>query len=356
MPHLYDYTGIIHIHSAYSFDGRTSVPDILEAANKNGVDFIILTDHSNLRAKEEGFEGWHGDTLLIVGQEIAPRFNHYLAFQINVPVIIPEDEPDINPQIYIDQVRMQEGIGFIAHPDHEGTKMFHVKHFPWLNWTVTGYTGIGIWDFMTDWQSSLNGYIKALFSFFFPAFFLRGPKKATLQRWDHLNQISRVVGIGELDNHATIRRVMGFNVSVFPFMKAVKFLRTHVITENPLANDNKKDIDLLLSALKRGRAYVAGEYFQKAKGFSFVLTKNGKHATMGDDFMLDGEACLTTMLPVTAKVRIIKDGSPFREEITHNLACPIDREGVYRVEAYLKILGRYIPWIFSNPIYVKKAL
>jgi hypothetical protein len=356
MSHLYDYTGIIHIHSAYSFDGRTSVQGILEAANKNGIDFIMLTDHSNLRAKEEGFEGWHRDTLLIVGQEITPRFNHYLAFRIDVPVIIPEGDPDIDPQIYIDQVRTQDGIGFIAHPDHKGAEMFHVKHYPWINWTVTGYTGIGIWDFMTDWQSSLNGYIKALFSFFFPAFFLMGPKKKTLQRWDHLNRISRVVGIGELDNHATIRKVMGFRVSVFPFMKALKFVRTHVITEKPLVKDSKKDIELLLSALKQGRVYAAGEYYRKAKGFSFTLTDDSRSATMGDDFILDSQASLTAMLPATAKVRIIKDGNPLREEITNNLTCRIDQEGIYRVEAYLKIWGRYIPWIFSNPIYVKKDL
>jgi Predicted metal-dependent phosphoesterases (PHP family) len=130
MSYLYDYTGVIHIHSAYSFDGRTPMPDILEAARRNSLDFVMLTDHSNLRAREEGFEGWNGDTLLIVGQEIAPRFNHYIAFETNTPVIFPEDEQDINPQIYIDHVRAQGGIGFIAHPDHEGTNMFHVKHFP----------------------------------------------------------------------------------------------------------------------------------------------------------------------------------------------------------------------------------
>ena len=159
MSNFYDYRGIIHSHSAYSFDGRAPIREILEAARINGIDFVMLTDHSNLRAREEGFEGWHGDTLLIVGQEIAPRFNHYLAFQIDTPVVIAEDEPDIAPQIYVDEVLAKGGIGFIAHPDHEGTKLFHVKHYPWLDWNVTGYTGIGIWDFMTDWQNTLRGYL-----------------------------------------------------------------------------------------------------------------------------------------------------------------------------------------------------
>ena len=355
MPNFYDYTGIIHSHSAYSFDGRTPIGEILEAARINGIDFVMLTDHSNLRAREDGFEGWNGNTLLIVGQEIAPRFNHYLAFQIDAPVIIPEDEPDINPQIYVDQVRAKGGMGFIAHPDHEGTKLFHVKHYPWLDWRVTGYTGIGIWDFMTDWQSTLRGYTRSMLSFLFPAFFLTGPRKVTLERWDRLNSNAKVVGIGELDNHDTLQRVLGLNLSVFSFAKAFKFMRTHVITERPLVRDHAKDIASLLSALKQGRAYVAGEYFRKSKGFSFILTDNNRSAYMGDDFILDNEACLAATLPATAKIRIIKDGSLFKEEIAHDLTCSISQPGIYRVEAYFKVLGKYLPWIFSNPIYVTKV-
>jgi hypothetical protein len=356
MFNLNDYTGVIHVHSVYSFDGRISVPDILEAGRSNGIDFVMLTDHSTLRAREEGFEGWRGNILLVIGQEIAPRFNHYLAFQINTPIIVTDDEPNIDPRIYMNQVKEQGGIGFIAHPDHGGTKLFHVKHYPWSNWTVTGYTGIGIWDFMTDWQSTLSGYIKALFSFVFPAFFLTGPKKETLQRWDQLNQISRVVGIGELDNHDTMKKIMGLNFSVFPFKKAFKLVRTHVITEKPFTGDDTKDIELLMSALKRGRVYVAQEYYREAKGFSFILQDNSRDATMGDEFELDGGARLTTMLPATAKIRIIRNGTSYREEITHNLTCNISKEGVYRVEAYLKIFGKYLPWIFSNHIYVNRSI
>ncbi|MGZ3647741.1 MAG: CehA/McbA family metallohydrolase [Syntrophales bacterium] len=355
MPDFYDYTGIIHSHSAYSFDGRAPVGEILEAARINGIDFVMLTDHSNLRAKEEGFEGWHGDTLLIVGQEIAPRFNHYLAFQIDTPVVIAEDEPDIDPQAYVDEVLAKGGMGFIAHPDHEGTKLFHVKHYPWLDWNVTGYTGMGIWDFMTDWQDTLRGYPRSILSFFFPAFFLTGPRKVTLERWDRLNSNAKVVGIGELDNHDTSKRELGFNLSVFPFAKAFKFMRTHVITERPLVKNHVKDIASLLSALKQGRVYVAGEYFHKSKGFSFVMTDDSKRATLGDDFILENEARLSATLPAVAKICVIKDGTVIREEIGRDLAGSISAPGVYRVEAYLRVLGKYRPWIFSNPIYVKKA-
>jgi len=75
-PNLNDYAGIIHLHSAYSFDGRAPIAEIIGAAKRNEIDFLFLTDHSTLQARSDGWEGWHGRTLLIVGEEIAPRFNH----------------------------------------------------------------------------------------------------------------------------------------------------------------------------------------------------------------------------------------------------------------------------------------
>ena len=147
--HLKDYAAVIHLHSAYSFDGRAPITAILDAARQGGIDVLMLTDHSTIRAREDGFEGWHDGILLIVGEEIAPRFNHYLAFGHRQAIACAEKQPDLTPQAYIDRVRDGGGMGFIAHPDHTGTPLFHVKHYPWTDWSVTGYTGMGIWDFMT---------------------------------------------------------------------------------------------------------------------------------------------------------------------------------------------------------------
>lgn len=353
MHFLHDYTGVIHIHSSYSFDGRISVPDILAAARKNNIDFLMLTDHSNLRAKEVGLEGWQDGILLIVGQEISPRFNHYLAFRTETPILVSLGETNINPQTYIDQVNCNGGFGFIAHPDHSGSKMFHVKHYPWKDWKVSDYTGIGIWDFMTDWQSSLDGYLKALLCYFFPAFFLKGPPKETLERWDSLTKAKPVVGIGELDNHDFIWRFLGLKVSIFPFAKALRFLKTHVLTEKPFTGDNNSDISMIFSSLTKGRVYMAGEYYKEAKGFSYFVTEGEKMGTMGDEFFIEDTATIKVKTPVSAKIRIIKDGQLFYEEITDEAICFANQPGVYRVEVYLKIMGKFLPWIFSNPVYVK---
>ena len=348
---LFDYTGIIHFHSEYSWDGRIPIGDIIKAARDNGIDFLMLTDHSCLRARKDGWEGWNEEVLLIVGQEISPRFNHYIAFGIDEAIAVDE-EATIPPQDYIDRVRKGGGIGFIAHPDHEGTELFHVKHFPWMDWSVSRYTGLGVWDFMTDWQSSLTNYPKSLLSFAFPAHFLRGPRQVTLNRWDQLNKKSKIVGIGELDNHDTPKKICGLNVSVFPFRKAFRFIRTHLLLDRPFEKDDVKDINAVLTALRKGRAYIALEHFMEARGFVLRVFDNKSMATIGDEFILKENALLHVEVPARCKIRVIRDGGILWEDIAMNLEYAISKRGVYRVEAYLRTLMKYRPWIFSNPIYV----
>jgi len=350
---LYDYTGVIHFHSSYSFDGRVSIEEIVKTAGENGIDFLMLTDHSTLGARKDGLEGWNGGILLVVGQEISPRFNHYLAFGIDEELIVDENDTEYRPQVCIDRVNMLGGIGFIAHPDHEGAEMFHVKHFPWKDWSVSGYTGMGVWDFMTDWQSTLKSLPDALVAYLFPAYVLKGPRDITLKRWDHLNKDGRIVGIGELDNHNTPRKILGMTVGIFPFRKAFRFIRTHLLLDNPLKGEAEEDMGALLSALKRGRAYIAMEYFRDAKGFSVSLSDPNREGTMGDEFYLKGEALLDVKIPERGRIRVVRDGDLFAETIDKDITCKISRKGVYRAESYLKVRGKYRPWIFSNPIYVR---
>ncbi|MEA1971554.1 MAG: CehA/McbA family metallohydrolase [Thermodesulfobacteriota bacterium] len=350
---LYDYTGVIHFHSSYSFDGRVSIEEIIKAAGENGIDFLVLTDHSTLGARKDGLEGWNGDILLVVGQEISPRFNHYLAFAIDEELIVDENNIEYKSQDLIDRVNALGGVGFIAHPDHAGTEKFHVKHFPWRDWSVSGYTGMGIWDFMTDWQSTLKTLPGALVAYLFPAYVLKGPRDITLERWDHLNKGGRVVGIGELDNHDTPRKILGMTVGIFPFKKALRFIRTHLLLDSPLKGEAEEDMNTLLKTLKNGRAYIAMEYFRDAKGFSVSLTDLNREVTMGDEFSLKGEALLGVKIPERGKIRIIQDGGVFAETIGKDITCKISRKGVYRAEVYLKVRGQYRPWIFSNPVYVR---
>jgi hypothetical protein len=350
---LFDYAGCIHVHSSYSFDGRTPIHDMMKAARSCGLDFIMLTDHGGLYARKHGHEGWHDGTLLIVGQEISPRFNHYLAFQIQEAVQVQEDDPNADPQGYIDFVRNRGGLGFIAHPDHEGSHLFHVKHYPWLHWPVNGFNGMGIWDFMTDWQMSLRGYAKALYSYVFPTLVLQGPRAVTLARWDDLNRERKIVGIAELDNHNTIRKILGLALPVFPFSRAFRTIRTHILTNRSLTGEKDRDIQSIFSALRQGRVYISLDSLRPAKGFSFFIEDGSHRAYSGDDLHLQEKALLRIALPDKARIHIIKDGNLWQTSMLEDTAeFQLAERGIYRVEAWLRVMGKHHPWIFSNPIFV----
>ena len=349
---LFDYTGVIHLHSSFSYDGHEPLIKVVGAAQKNGIDFLMLTDHDHLQARVEGWEGWQGKTLIIVGEEIAPRFNHYLAFRITKPISCTGDTEGKYPQKYIDATNEQGGFGFIAHPDHEGTEMFHVKHYPWTDWNVGGYAGIGVWDFMTDWQKSLTGYFTGLLSFLSPALFLKGPRKMTLERWDTLNQSKKTVGIGELDNHASTKRFLGISFIAFPFSRAFQFVSTHILTQDPFTGVSENDIETVYQSLSNGRCYFALEYFHRAHGFQFFIEQQKQAFYMGDSLHFSDNTQLTIACPKRALIRIIRNGQECSTSVTQHLSTLIEAPGVYRIEAYLKAFGKYRPWIYSNPIFV----
>ena len=262
------------------------------------------------------------------------------------------DPPEVTPQTYLDRVQAAGGISFIAHPDHEGAPLFHVKHYPWTDWSVTGYTGMGIWDFMTDWQNGLTGYLPAALSYLFPTIFLTGPSPTTLARWDRLTQERRLVGIGELDNHDSLVRIGRMNLAVFPFERVFRILRTHILTHGALSGNSRADIPVLLDALRNGRAYVALDHLCSSSGFSVLLTEEGRCATMGDRFILRRSADLRVSVPHEASIRIVRNGAVFHQARGRDISVPVCEPGVYRIEADLRVRGRRRPWIFSNPLYI----
>jgi hypothetical protein len=328
---MFDYCGAIHIHSIYSFDGHRTVDEIADTANRCGLDFIAITDHMSLESKKH--EGRHGSALIIAGEEITPRHNHLLAFGLKTPVIVPRDEA--SSQKYIDEVNTQDGFGFIAHPDHPGSVNFSIKSYRWNDWAAKGYAGLAIWDLQTDWQATLTGYLSALFGYLFTPYFLRGPKKETLARWDKMNAACPELkyGIGEIDNHDLTRKYFGFKFRVFDFDFALKTIRTHVLLEKEFTGEPGADIKMVLDALKTGSSYVSNDYFRNAKGFTFS-SQNGK---------------LEIYVPGKAVIRLIKDGREILSSFSDRLDVKNPEKGVYRCEAYIKGLRLY-PWIFSNPV------
>jgi hypothetical protein len=264
-----DYAGCIHFHSSYSYDARIPLSQILTDAQTAGLDFAIVSDHFRMDARDDGYEGYNGKVLLIVGEEISPRYNHYLALNLKKPIVVWKSET--NAQRIIDDVNAQGGFGFISHPDHAGAPLIGSRAYPWIDWSVQGYAGLGIWDLMSDWSSALVSPWKTLWACLRPSLALKGPSIKTLARWDKLAQEGHCVAIGEIDNHGHRRSLLGFTRKVFPFTFSFRTIRTHVLLEKPLTKDAQADIPVILEALRRGQSYVSLDLWNDPAGFSFSV-------------------------------------------------------------------------------------
>lgn len=343
----YDYRGAMHLHSTYS-DGHGEIPEIMQCANDSGLDYVFITDHDSVKAADEGFEKWHNSSLLIVGTEITPRYNHYIAAGMEQLKGLDTLNAK-SPQEIIDAVNDQKWVGFIAHPDHKGTQKFKVECYEWKDWSVDRFPGMSIWDLMTDWQSRLDGDDITMDVYTNFQDWLKGPCPETLQRWDALNQKRKVVGIGEIDNHKTTKEFNGEKLVVFPYDVAFKTIQNHVLLNRPLNKDPLKAKKQILDALAYGSSYVSFDWWDDPTEFAFEIEEGDRCASSGDTLELKEKAEIFVSLPEEAALKIVCNGETFWEGEDIEADVTTDKRGVYRVEARRDDMI----WILSNPIYVR---
>ncbi|MEA4926180.1 MAG: CehA/McbA family metallohydrolase [Syntrophomonadaceae bacterium] len=346
---MYEYKGNIHVHSSYS-DGSGTIWEIAQAAAKAGLDFVVVTDHHQLTALARGEEGYYGKTLVMVGMEINRERNHYLGLDID-KVAEGDDE---DPQKVIDAVNRQGGLGFIVHPYELGSKLFeNGRTYPWTDWDVRGYAGIGIWNHLSQWRDGLTSILKALYLTYInphqPAKY--GPECETLAKWDQLLQERLVVGIGCSDAHAIIIKLGPLKAVISDYYTSFRCVNTHVLLEQPLGGKAEPDQDMIYKALRTGRYFFSYDFFRDPAGFRFFGKSCDKTAQMGENIEAAG-AVLIVENP-GGRVYLIRNGRRCRESDRRKCCFRDLTPGVYRVEAFHRHGWHYRAWIYSNPIFLK---
>jgi hypothetical protein len=352
---LHDLAGVLHIHSTYS-DGTGTVSEIAAAARANELDFLLLTDHDTLAARELGEEGWHEGVLVLVGEEVSPRReNHYLAFGLERPI----DHAGLGPQQIVDRVNEAGGFGFLSHPFSKGSERFRRagRGMPWRDLECSGYTGIELWSFVTDSAERVNS-VRELLSFVAaPGRFIDHPPRRNLEVWDELCRRRRCVALGGIDAHQVGIRVRNrVPLRLMAYKRSFRYLRTHLLADAPLLGDLERDRASVFGALRAGRAYIAVDSIAPARGFRFWAEgSDGRRAEMGAETAA-GEWVLRARVPRAARIRLLREGEVLMETDGERdgLEHWTDDPGVYRVEAYRQAHGRSRTWILSNPIYIRE--
>jgi PHP domain-containing protein len=346
----------LHMHTRYS-DGTGTHKDIAEAAIKTGLDAVIVTDHNVL---VQGVEGYYrvnrNRVLLLVGQEVHdqdrdPQKNHLLVLNANRDVSTLADDP----QTLINGVAEAGGLSFIAHPRDPEAPAFNETDISWEAWDVHGYTGLELWNGLSELKTVIPTKIHGAFYAIFPQFIAHNPIPEVLQRWDDLlAEGQHVVAIGGSDAHALNMHMGPLRRVIFPYAFHFRAVNTHVFIPQPLSGDIITDKKMIYEALAAGRCFIGYDLPASTRGFIFKARGLEQSAIMGDEISARRGVTLQAHLPQPAEIRLIKDGKTigiWRD--SQACAYSASEAGVYRVEAWRNYLGRKRGWIFSNPIYVR---
>ena len=346
----------LHMHTRYS-DGSGTHKDIAQAAINAGLDAVIVTDHNVL---VQGVEGYYRvpprRVLLLVGQEVHdqdrdPQKNHLLVFNSNRDLSTLADDP----QALINGVAEANGLCFIAHPNDPAAPTFHETDISWEAWDVQGFTGVELWNGLSELKTVVPTIFHAAFHAFFPQFIGHHPIPETLRHWDELLSTGkRMVAIGGSDAHAMHMSMGPIHRVIFPYDFHFKTINTHVIISEPLTGEVNIDKKMIYEALANGHCFVGYDLPASTRGFTFRAKGLERSAIMGDELPAKGGVTLQAHLPFSAEIRLIKDGKLIGTwKKAQNCTYIVTEPGVYRVEAWKNYLGKRRGWIFSNPIYIR---
>lgn len=377
LPRFYDYAGALHIHSTYS-DGAGTVPQIAQAANDAGLDYIVLCDHETLAARQHHQDGWHGRTLVLVGTEVATDTGHLLALDV------PESFVPVPHAAAAAQRAIHDsgGLGFIALPcDLKDHWRDFGRRLPGIglevfNLSAIARTKISLPALALIWRRYHSARPERAFHL------VAARPTRELALWDELlappdptQPTQPVVGIASLDAHA----IMKFGRRSYPYPtyeEIFRTLRTHVVSRTALSYGEganaeacaQADTALIHAALAQGHCYMSYDNYADPTGFIFeaaptTADKTTPDAVMGDSLSLPdppASLTLTVQAPRTRSlVRLYHNGKLVAAARGGRLDYIATVPGVYRAEVFLyrHRLGPFCfgakPWIFSNPIYIQ---
>ncbi|MBN2502032.1 MAG: PHP domain-containing protein [Anaerolineales bacterium] len=358
---MHEYIVNLHMHSLFS-DGTGTHAEIAQAAYQAGIDAVIVTDHNLFIEEFDRYwiytEGANTRrVLMIVGEEVhnqarEPQKNHLLV--LDTERELAQFAPD--PARLLEQIAEADGLAFLAHIVDPPAPAVGEGDLSWVNWEVSEYTGIELWNSMSEFKSLLKTKLHAIFYAFSPKRVARGPFPESLKKWDELLATGRkVVAVGGSDAHAMHASLGPLKRVLFPYAFHFQAINTHILTPKPLTGNFATDRKIVLDALRQGHCFIGYDLPAPTRGFHFQAhTKEGIRI-IGDEITTQHGVTFQISLPQPAECHLLRNGrvvktSHTRKTFVYNATEP----GVYRVEAYIQYKGRRRGWIFSNPIYISR--
>ena len=379
---LQEYRCNLHVHSAFSHDSRGKIEEIVAAAKRAGTDALLFTEHPapHYDFVTDGHSGLVDGVLLVPGAETKGMLVYPRAS-------VPEHDA-LQPQDLVRRVRAGDGLTFLSHLEER------------MDWELDGLTGCEIYNTHADAKEETRLYAmmknplwlvqakkvldahpqEALAAIF-------DPPSDYLRRFDELcaryphtgvsaNDAHENVGLritlldggkvrvaDALDEELTVldRAVVAaftpipedakpgdlvFSLQLDPYEQSLRHVGTHV-----LATELSRDA--IGEGLAKGRAFVAFDWIADARGFDFHAEDGSGRLEMGSHVALSGSPVLRGRAPLPGHWKVFNKGELVHEADGDAFESAVESPGHHRVELWLDVAGRSLPWILSNPIYVE---
>ena len=349
-----EFKGIIHAHTGLGGHSTGRFEELIDASNSNDLDFVVMTEHFSPQFDTSALtlNGVYGKTLFIGGNEIdtsdADRF-----------LMIPgsAEAPGLAKmptKLVMEKLHAENRLALVTYPER-------------LNSWDANYDGVEVFNLHTA-AKQVNPFV-AFFDLLwsgssyselvFAANFRRPDENLT--KYDAIAANRKVSLFAGTDAHSNIgfhifgddagHKLIDLKLDRYATMFGI--VRTHI----QLAKDKSLTHDNLIDVVKQGRYFVGLDMIGDTSGFLFTAGSGVETKQMGDEVPLSSAAKLNVFSPASAHILIFKNGAKFAEEFgVTQLSAKPDSPGTYRVEVYQNALGApfdSMPWIISNPIYVR---
>lgn len=352
-PNFNDYKGIIHVHTAIGGHSTGTIDELIDGAAKNTLDFVVMTEHTAALYDTSALtlQGNVGGVLFVNGQEVETATDRFLLLpgSADAGKMNRIATPD-----FLNTIHAQNKLAFITYPE---------KHKTW----DANFDGIEVFSLHTN-AKKMNLFFAlfdAIWSYHaYPELVLvkyfQRPDE-NLRKFDEVTQTKKSTLFAGTDAHSNIGfHLFGddagnkiINIKVDDYETIFRAMRNHVLLEK----DKSLTQETLLQALKNGHCFVGVDSLSDTKGFSFTAENAAESRIMGDEIALTENLILKAAAPQIARFVIFKNGEKIYEDGgVSQISFPVKEKGTYRAEVYLDSLGEpfnRMPWIISNPIYVK---
>ncbi len=354
-PNFNEFKGIIHVHTSIGGHSTGHFDELLQGAQKNTLDFVVITEHSSAFYDTSAMtlQGFNEGVLFVGGNEMdTENQDRFLLLPGSAKA---EEMTRENNEQFLGIIHSQGKIALVTYPEKfkdwnsnfDGIEVFNM-HTNSKQMNVPYFLFDALWSYGSYPELTLATYLKR--------------PDENLKKFDEISKNRKISLTAGNDSHSNIGfHLLGddagnklINLKLDPFEMTFRIFRTYILLEK----ENRLSQETLLEAIKNGHSYVGFDAMSDASGFSFTAENGRETRIMGDEISFaENQTNLKINSPQTARIVIFKNGEKVSETAEiKEVIFPVSEKGVYRVEVYLDSLGNpfdKMPWIISNPIYIK---